>query len=93
MSRWRKKRDRVPQNVLVISPQLIRSVINDNLDLQIPESLYEYVYEVDDYTLMMLGEQILDDHELWLTLTEVIVAYVTSLKFTEVMEEGGFDED
>lgn len=86
--RWRK-RD-LPSSeryTLRVSPQLIRSVINDNLDPDVPESLYDFVYEVDDEVLARLGDSILDDQELWLCLTDTIVTYVTSLKFTMMVNE------
>jgi hypothetical protein len=84
--RWRKRPQR---NVLFVDASLIREVVNDHIDFSIPASLYDYVYEVDDETLDWLGGEILNDPDVWLTLTDTIIAYVTSLKFTEILDEGG----
>jgi hypothetical protein len=88
--RWRKNQ---PNNILVVNAQLIRSIVNDNLDFSVPSSLYDYVYELDDETLDWLGEKIIDDYELWDALTPIIIEYVTSLKFTQVLDQGGIDYD
>ena len=88
--RWRK---RPARNVLVVDAHLIRSVVNDNIDFSIPGSLYDYVYEVDDDTLDWLGGEILNDPDLWIALTDTIVSYVTSLKFTEILDEGGVEDE
>lgn len=90
--RWRK-RHQLPRNVLLVDAKLIRSVVCDNLDFTIPGSLYDFVYEVDDATLDKLGGAILDDTDLWLSLTDTIVAYVTSLKFSEILDQGGIDDE
>lgn len=84
--RW-WKRDRTPPfNVLVISPQLIRSIVNDNFEPVVPNSLYDFVYELTDLDLEILGEQILEDQELWICLTDTVIAYLTSLKFEMIVD-------
>lgn len=88
--RWRKKPQR---NVLFIDASLIREVINDHVDFSIPASLYDYVYEVDDDTLDWLGGEILNDTDVWVAITDAIIAYVTSLKFTEILDEGGVEDE
>lgn len=90
--RWRKT-NKLPRNVLVVDAQLIRSVVCDNLDFTIPGSLYDFVYDVDEETLNKLGGAILDDTDLWMCLTDTIVAYVTSLKFSEILDQGGVDDE
>lgn len=92
MRRWRKRELPSPeQYTLRVSPQLIRSVINDNLDPDIPESLYEFVYELDDATLARLGDSILDDQDLWACLTETIITHVTSLKFMMIVTDNPYN--
>lgn len=87
--RWRK----TPKNTLTIDAQLIRSIVCDNLDFSVPTSLYDFVYEVDDYTLDWLGEKVLNDTDLWLAITDTINSYALSLKFQYVLDEGGFDNE
>ena len=83
--RWSKQ----PRNVIVIDASLIRSVIIDNLDLSIPEVLQDFVQEHDDFSLNLIGEDVAQDAELWDTLTHVIIAYVTTYKFSELLDDGG----
>lgn len=84
--RWWKRTPKPPSNILIISPQLIRSIVNDNYDPVIPNSLYEFVYELSDLDLETIGEQVLWDQELWLCLTDVVIAHLTSLKFQKIVD-------
>lgn len=85
--RWWKRNQKPPFNVLVLSPQLIRSIVNDNLEPVMPNSLYDFVYELTDLDLEVLGEQILEDQELWICLTDTVLAYLTSLKFEMIIDD------
>lgn len=87
--RWRKTHD----NQLIVDASLIRSIVCDNLDFSVPTSLYDFMYEVDDETLNWLGEQILKDADLWLAITDTINAYALSLKFQEVLDQGGLEDE
>lgn len=91
LSRWRK-RPAAYRNTLAVGAPLIRTVIEDNLQFEISGVLYDYIRTVSDDDLDWLGEQILNDPDLWLCLTDTIIAYAVSMKFTEILEEGGFDE-
>jgi hypothetical protein len=86
--RWRKKISPLEHNAtLVISPQLIRSVVNDDADESTPESLYDFVYELDEATLYRLGASILEDQQFWLVLREFIINGVESLHFVRMMKQ------
>ena len=87
--RWRK----TPNNVLTIDASLIRSIVCDNIDFAVPTSLYDYMYEVDDDTLNWLGEQIINDPDLWLAITDAVNSYALSLKFQEVLDQGGMENE
>ena len=89
--RWRKRQP-VYRNSITVGAPLIRTVIEDNLEFEISAVLWDFLRTVDDDDLNWLGEQILNDVDLWMCLTDTIVSYVTSMKFTQVLEEGGFDE-
>jgi hypothetical protein len=52
-----------------------------------PNSLYDFVYELTDLDLEILGEQILEDQELWICLTDTVLAYLTSLKFEMIIDD------
>jgi len=84
--RWWKRDRTPPSNALVLSPQLIRSIVNDNFEPVVPNSLYDFVYELTDLDLEILGEQILEDQELWICLTDTVIAYLTSLKFEMIVD-------
>lgn len=72
--------------MLVLSPQLIRSIVNDNFEPVIPNSLYDFVYELTDLDLELIGEQVLEDQEFWICLTDTVIAYLTSLKFEMIVD-------
>ncbi len=84
--RWWKRDRTPPSNALVLSPQLIRSIVNDNFEPVVPNSLYDFVYELTDLDLEILGEQILEDQELWICLTDTVIAHLTSLKFEMIVD-------
>lgn len=84
--RWWKSDRTPPSNALVLSPQLIRSIVNDNFEPVVPNSLYDFVYELTDLDLEILGEQILEDQELWICLTDTVIAHLTSLKFEMIVD-------
>jgi hypothetical protein len=44
------------------------------------------VYELTDLDLEILGEQILEDQELWICLTDTVIAHLTSLKFEMIVD-------
>lgn len=51
------------------------------------------MYEVDDDTLNWLGEQIINDPDLWLAITDAVNSYALSLKFQEVLDQGGMENE
>lgn len=85
-SRWRK---RSPANSIVVDASLIRGIIIDNLDLSIPATLQDFVQETDDYVLNLLGEAVANDPEVWTTIVDVVIEYVTSYKFADIISDGG----
>ena len=90
--RRRRKSRREERNVLVINSALIRIIVEDNIEFPVGGLLYDYLRDVSDEDLDWLGGEILNDSELWLCLVDTIISYVVSMKFTEVLEEGGLDE-
>lgn len=91
VKRWRKSD--APRNAIIIDAALIRGVMIDNLDFSIPETLQDYVFEVDDWVLNAMGEEIASDPEIWETLTHVIVDFVMTYKFSEILNDGGLLDD
>lgn len=86
-SRWRKK----PYNTIVVDAQLIRDIISEDVDFPINAMLYDYVNSVSDDDLNHLGEAIVDDGELWMCLTDVVISYTVSMRFTELMQEADIE--
>lgn len=94
MRRWRKRDDKRRQlATLVISPELIRSVISDDPVEGIPESLYDFVWDLNDEDLYRIGASILDDLQFWLVLREFVVGSVESLQFVRMMNDMNADRD
>jgi len=60
--------------------------LNDHADESTYESLYDFVYELDDDTLFHLGASILEDPQFWLVLREFIIGNVESLQFVRMMK-------
>lgn len=85
-SRWRKKQ---PRNSIVIDASLIRAIIIDNLDLSIPASLQDFVQETDDFVLNLLGEAVASDPEVWTSIVDAVIDFVTSYKFADIISDGG----
>jgi hypothetical protein len=80
--RWRKSHIN-QRNTLVINASLIRIIVEDNVDFAVGGLLYDYLRDVSDDELDWLGGEILNDP---------IISYVVSLKFTQILEQGGLDE-
>lgn len=89
MSRWRKK----PQNFIVISPNLIREVIADDIEFPINAILYDYINSQTDRDLEWLGEQIVQDEELWEILNDFIISYAVSMRFNDLLWEAGIEQE
>lgn len=89
LSRWRKK----PRNTIVVDAQLIRDIISEDVDFPINAMLYDYVHSVSDDDLNYLGEAIIDDAELWMCLTDVVISYTVSMRFRELVEEAGIEQE
>lgn len=89
MSRWRKK----PQNFIVISPDLIREAIAEDIEFPINTILYEYVRSLSDQDLEYLGEQIVQDEEIWMILTDFIISYTVSMRFNDLLWEAGLEQE
>ena len=88
--RWRKKRNRW-DNTLTINAHFIRAIVAEEVDFPMNAVLYDYVKSLPDDDLEWLGTQILDDPELWLCLTDVIISHTVSLRFTDLLEETGLE--
>lgn len=82
-----------PRNTIVVDASLIRSIIDDNLDLSIPEVLQDFVSDKDDFALNLIGEAVVEDPEVWEAITRVVVAYVITFKFSELLQDGGMLDD
>lgn len=89
LSRWRKK----PQNFIVISPTLIREVIAEDIEFPINTVLYDYVRDLTDRDLEWLGEQIVQDDEIWLILTDFIISHTLSMRFNDLLLEAGLEQE
>lgn len=89
LSRWRKK----PQNFIVISPDLIREVIAEDIEFPINTVLYDYVRDLTDRDLEWLGEQIVQDDEIWLILTDFIISHTLSMRFNDLLLEAGLEQE
>ena len=81
------------RNTLTINSHFIKAIIAEEADFPMNAILYDYVRGLPDDDLDWLGEQILDDPELWACLTDVIISHAVSLRFTDLLEETGIEQE
>lgn len=91
--RFIRRRYRPHRNAVVIDASLIRSIVADNLNFSIPDVVQEYVHDKDDFYLNLIGEAIVEDPEIWEAITHLVIAYVITFQFSEILEQGGMLDD
>lgn len=92
LTRWRKRPDPI-LNSIVIDAHMIREIIEDNLIMGfgIGSVLHDYVRSLPDEDLDYLGEAIAHDGDVWDTVVDAVLSYTLSMRFQELLEEGGLE--
>lgn len=90
LTRWRRRPEPV-LNSIIIDAHMIREIIEDNLSFGIGGVLHDYIRTVSDDDLDYLGEAIAHDGEVWDTVVDAVLSYTLSMRFQELLEEGGLE--